>query len=207
MSSESGVGVYFHPASTICEARVSSHKRLCRSQDARKDAGRQTHLLHLALPTFLALVGPAADEGLFAGVHHVGGAGVVGAVVAQAGLNGADDGPAAAVGEAQVLLEGIVGVFPATDALEAQVADDIVGKLGGRLKVEASASKLQQGAVSIVTSRRHQCGALQTRTASGSSRLFGQDSDLGPFVAFVDTERRRLTGWAFWKVARRPSNV
>lgn len=64
-------------------------------------------------------------------------------VVADAGIDRRDDGPATVGRQPQVFVKRIVAIFPTSNHLMAQKADCIIGIVRCGIKVEAGAGKLK----------------------------------------------------------------
>lgn len=135
MSSDSRLGVYFHPASTSWKVRVSA---------SHPATDRTTYLFGLALPSPLSLVGPSSSKGRLPRFNHRGQVRILLDVVVQLGLDGGNNGPAAVPGVHKVLVERVIASFPAVQAFLAQKAHDIVGVLWGRAEEETGFGELEK---------------------------------------------------------------
>lgn len=140
MSSDSGLGVYFHPASTSCRFPLATST--CSQQ-------RATYLLGLAFPSPLSVVRPPAGESRLPRFNHGWLAGVLLRIVANLSFDSGNYGPTAVAGVRQMLLERVVACLPAVQALLAQEACDIVGILWAWVEEETSVGELARSQQSI----------------------------------------------------------
>ena len=101
-----------------------------------------TYLFGLAFEALLRLVGPPSAKGRLPRLDHAGIERMDLSVVAQVGLDGRHDCPAALGSVLDVLLQRVVALFPTIEGLAAEKAHDIVGVAGVRLEEESGFGKL-----------------------------------------------------------------
>lgn len=197
MSSESRVGVYFHPASTSC----AGQQEPCGLASGSSEA---PYLLRLALPSPLSLVRPASGESRLPRFRQLGIRRVVGDVIANARFDRRDKSPAALAGMPQMLLDGVVIGLPAVEPPLTQKTHHVVGMVGRRVEIEAGTRKLPPGTSDQDShAARHRENGL---TLAASNSLWGQDRAFGARPLALEA-LRFPPGCTTWKEARRPSSV
>jgi hypothetical protein len=101
-----------------------------------------THLLSLAFPALLILMGPPAGKGRLARLDHFGIVGVFSCVISNIGLNGSNQCPAAMGRMFDMLVDWVVASLPPIQSFFAQEAYRIVGTVGARTKYKSGSGKL-----------------------------------------------------------------
>jgi hypothetical protein len=134
ISSLSGVGVYFQPASTIC-IRVNS---------VLQNLENLADLLNLTLPTFLAFMGPFIRECSFPRLDHTTTRGVFLAEFPILSLDHCDYRPSTVRGVFKMLDQRIVTFFPSIDVFPAEKASNVIGTFWARVVEESGFRKLEK---------------------------------------------------------------